>query len=404
MTAEEKVPLRARLPWFAVWVPVALLLYTLVNGAGHVLVAYHQDPNKEVSQETCIVLFLATFPCGPWGFLIYPVLVIFAFVSWRLCPQWSAMVRWMAGMLGALFCTLFLFAQSALLCYGGWRNGMPFNLKVCVVQLWRPHFCRPVLQWFNQKSPAWQAQASDVAGLLGHEDPALRIFAADTLDELGRREYVPDIAALLKDRDAVVRQTAAWTLYSFDAKEYVPGIAALLRDGDSRARHSAVEALGGLGSKEYVPEIAALLKDEDRMVCYRAVEALGKLGAQEYASNIAPFLKNADAEDRRMAATVLGKLGAKEQAQDIAALLKDPDVMVRRAAISALKELKVEACAPSIVALSKDGDFEVRRLAVWALYYLGPRHAPDIAVFLQDESVKWDASDALRRLASAPCP
>ena len=112
---EPTLPWRARLPWFAVWVPTVLLLYTLVNGAGHILVAYLVLMCLP-SQEGGLVLEVAAYPCGPLGFLIFPVLVIFASVSWKLCSQWSPGIRRMAGWLGIWLFLSFLLIQAILLC------------------------------------------------------------------------------------------------------------------------------------------------------------------------------------------------------------------------------------------------------------------------------------------------
>ena len=40
MPDEARLPLRARRPWFLVWVPAFLLFYLLFNGAGHMRAAY----------------------------------------------------------------------------------------------------------------------------------------------------------------------------------------------------------------------------------------------------------------------------------------------------------------------------------------------------------------------------
>ena len=297
---EKTLPWRVRLPWFAIWVPVALLLYTLVNGAGHVRVAdcLCQNLDFKHSQEVDFVLRAAAFPCGLWGFLIVPVLAVFATVSWKLCPQWSPGVRRVSGWLGIWLFLSFLLAQVAMLFPSGWQVGMPSGrqLRVYAIQLWKPHLCRPVLEdfaWNNpDPSPAWKAQASDFAFWLKDPDGVVQAGASVYLAKLRVKEYAPGIAVFLRNSDRVLAADAARALGRLGAKEYIPELAVMLKDPDDSARYGAANALGDLGAKEYAPELAAMLKDSSGTVPRAAAEALGSLGAKEYAPAIADLLKS----------------------------------------------------------------------------------------------------------------
>ncbi len=336
----QRIPLKARAPWFAVWVPVALLLYTLVNGAGHVLVAYEVLWVCPPNRETDFVLRATSVLYGNWAFLIFPVLLVYAFVSWKLCPSWSAAVRWGAGMLSVALCCLFILAQVLLLCPNGWRNGMPSGaiLRVYGLQLWKPHFCRPVLKVLHLEgpSPAWKSQCSDFASLIKDANSKVRFGAIRSLRNLSAKEYVQDITHALQDPNAGVRYEALLILSDLKSTGSSSSIAPLLKDPDVLVRCTAAADLGELGAKDYAPHISALLRDPDGQVRWRAVEALGKLGAKDFAPHIS-------------------------------ALLRDPHGRVRAQAAEALRNLAATAYVPNIIALLKDPDFDARRTSSWVL-------------------------------------
>lgn len=296
-----KIPLKARLPWFAVWVPLALLLYLLVNGAGHAALYYRclglgEDALAPLSP-------VAPFLWGPLWYLPYPCLIVLAFVSWKLIPQWSATARWTAGMAGFLLLCLLLLAQVWLVQKPfGWPPAAGNLAKQgrMLAWLWRPHMSR---LWLD-------LSARDIAECLGDPDPCVRRNAADSLGQLGAKEFTPQIAELLKDPDPGVRAIAAHALGELGAKEFTPRIAALMKDPVPIVRAIAVRVLGQLDVKEFVPQIAALLKDPVPITRGYAAEALGRLGAKECAPQIATLLEDPDPLVRECAASALGKLGA----------------------------------------------------------------------------------------------
>gem|GEM_PF-2300620 len=401
-TPAGRIPLRARAPWFAIWVPVVLLLYTLVNGAGHMWVAY-EVLCIEPSQAFDFLLRLASFPCGPWGFLIFPVLAVFATVSWKLCPQWSPSIRWASAMLGALLSAFFLLTQATLLFPDQWQVGIPCPkktvLRICAVQLWKPHLCRPVLERLRMcsRGPAWKAHASEFASMLRDQDGVVRVQAAQALGDLGAKEYAPDLIALLKGPDSRMRSTAASTLADLGGTEYVQDIETLLKDPVPDVRKEASTALGHLKfkadlraklkdpdpeerawaasaignnttvTKELAPDLAALLQDPDARMRRNAAAALGSLRAKEYAPNIAALLKDQDTGVRRSAAGALGWLGAKEYLPQIVHMLQTPDAQARIGASRALSDFGATEFIPEIAALLQDPDIEVRAAAARAI-------------------------------------
>jgi hypothetical protein len=214
MAAEGKIPLKARLPWFLIWVPLALLLYILVNGAGHMASTYkifHVSKESLAPLET-----VAPFLWGSWAFLTAPTLAVFAWVGWKTCPFWSAPVRWVAGVLSLLLVILLLGVQ-------GWLVQAPYGWppakwnwpkqRTILATIWKPHLSRP----------------------------GLEISA-------------PYIAQLLKDPDEDVRGEAAKALSQLDAKAFAPDIAQLLKDPDESVRSAAAEALKRLGQEAALPE------------------------------------------------------------------------------------------------------------------------------------------------------
>ena len=271
MRAQEPTPIpwKARLPWFQVWVPLALLLYVLVNGAGHMVCLYQAsygradilDPLKSAQ----------AYLWGHWAPLTFPCLGILALVSWKTCPYWSASVRWASRVLGLFLICIFLSVQAWLVqAPYGWppKGGAWSYQKQTLAWIWLPHLSRPGMN-ISHKGYAELLEAPG-----GH----IRYSALHALGPRGAKEFTSLFVKLLRDpEEQQVRNYAKISLYMIEPKGAAPDIAKLLEDPESDVRVSAAELLGRLDAKEYAPQIAKLLDDRDQDVRQMAAEVLRKL-------------------------------------------------------------------------------------------------------------------------------
>ena len=251
-----RIPLRARLPWFAVWVPAFLLLYLLVNGAGHMLPLYavilkYSLPLTSLSRPFWKLQQIAEVLFGPWGILASPVLLIYAYVSWKLCPQWSLAVRRACRTVSALLLLLLSLCQSILIFPEGYPTGTPDweQLRIIAAWTWTPHASgittrlemRCSLRSMDGETPVQPIMR--VPDLLTHGNVHVRIGAAEYLagyrGGLHVKKYSSEIAKLLSDPNAEVRSAAVSALGSLEAKQFAPVIAKLLADDPDPEVHDA---------------------------------------------------------------------------------------------------------------------------------------------------------------------
>ncbi len=330
-----KIPLKARLPWFQIWVPIILLLYLLINGAGHVEMLAQWEPLTSTMPSTMERLRVPLL-WSTWAFLIYPCLLILAYASWRLAPQFGSGGRWASGLVGLFLFCLFLLLQ-------GWMIGAHIpnptasstwaRQRRILLWLWKPHLGRPGLKPTDR----------DVAALLKDKDSELRRLATKELGYRGAEEFASGIAKLLEDPDGEVRYEAVHTLGKCGAKEFSPDIARFLGDPNPAMRGVTASALGKLGAKEYAPDMIKLLADPDEHVRILAACGLSFLRAREFFPEIAKLLEDPQWNVRVAAISILDELDAKEFSPDIAKLLKDSEQSVRRAAAITLKKLNASS-------------------------------------------------------------
>ncbi|GEM_PF-6447346 len=138
------IPWKARWPWFQVWMPLALLLYALLNGVGHMVTMYWVF---DIGTDALLPLeWIFAFLCSSDALLTAPCLFILAVVSWKTCPDWSAAVRWASGMLGFFLLFLLLVVQGYLLQspFGWPPKAMDWpKQKSMLIWIWMFHPGRP---------------------------------------------------------------------------------------------------------------------------------------------------------------------------------------------------------------------------------------------------------------------
>ena len=215
--------------------------------------------------------------------------------------------------------------------------------------------------------------AAPLIALLVHEEPDVRLGAAEALGELGDPKAVGPLLALLQDEDGHVRREAAEALGALGDPSAVEPLITLLRDEDEDVRRKAAEALGELGDPSAVEPLLALLQDEDGHVRREAAEALGALGDPSAVEPLITLLRDEDEDVRWRAAEALGELGDPKAVGPLLALLQDEDGHVRREAAEALGALGDPSAVEPLLGLLRDEheDEHLRMAAASALQALG---------------------------------
>ena len=148
----EKIPLKARLSWFQVWVPLVLLLYILINGAGHMAAWGLRGPLFLHATMGPLARLRVPLLWDPWALPVYLSLALLAVFTWKLAPQFSRGIRWTANLLGLFLFCLCLLAQGWLIqvpC-SGYRaaflvGNWPMQKRI-LAWIWKPHMSRPGLK------------------------------------------------------------------------------------------------------------------------------------------------------------------------------------------------------------------------------------------------------------------
>lgn len=184
---------------------------------------------------------------------------------------------------------------------------------------------------------------SDLARLLGDEEPAVRVAAAQALWRIQRHpKAVPTLEAMLQNPNGSTACMAAAALgeLAADGAPVAPALAAALGPADEDARRAAAQAIGRAGLAA-VPLLQDALATAEVSTKIQAVEALGWIGPAA-APALAEALRHAHPLVRRHAARALGRLGPAAKAAEPALVeaVSDSDVGVRDAAAGALRRIR----------------------------------------------------------------
>jgi HEAT repeat protein len=245
-----------------------------------------------------------------------------------------------------------------------------------------------------------------LAELLAHEEPRMRMGAAQALRVAGARAEaaVPALAKALKDKNRGVSGTAAEALESIGpgAKAAVPALAAALKFKESHdgvvVRIIAAKALGKIGpaAKDAAPALVQAVKFVNFQTRSFTTEDIELLAAIE-AKLLGPELA------QKMTARLKGRTQANaiwNAYEDLFDSLGN----ARAAAAGALKLVNPEAAramVPELIEMLKDKDAVMRYCGAGALGYLGPDAQPAVPVLVEalkdgDTRVRIAAADALR--------
>jgi HEAT repeat protein len=291
----------------------------------------------------------------------------------------------------------------------------------------------------GQGSPELVVEA--LVGMLKSAEPASRVWAAQTLNQLKPppRSALPALIAAMNDATQGVRFAAALALGRYDGPDgaaAVPALLAAMNDedvwvrvnsGKSLARHGeaaraalpelihllrsmiptardqVAQALGDFGpvAGEATAALLEALNDEWRFVRETAAKALTRVSPSVSATveEALDILNLGDVVHRRRALCDLARAPADAQAETGAAAvsagirnaLMDPDPTVRATAAAALGYLgqHSESATAAVIAALRDASEAVRIAAATALGRIAPGEP--------------DAAHALARVLQSPC-
>jgi len=184
-----------------------------------------------------------------------------------------------------------------------------------------------------------------LTGLLSHDDPACRSFAASALEFRPQAETVAALLETLQDPINNVRNVAERSLLAMTDELVEHGVARLseLLDHPAPLTRSPAARLAGTAQVASTTErlCRMAVEDEEWLPRMWASRALGDMGDPELLVVLRQVVA-ADEKNRVRAAAVeaVGQLRAEESGDVLRAALQDGDEGVQRAAEEALAELE----------------------------------------------------------------
>jgi len=191
---------------------------------------------------------------------------------------------------------------------------------------------------------ATDAARRAVAGLLEHDDAAVRLEAVRALGRFGSAD---DIGRLLvrmtRDADGTTRRAAEKVLASYPAAVRQRHMLAALRSGEADFHRAALAILARTPDRASCDAVAALVRDADLGVKYRGVysEVLSLLAAGEpdrYADVFRRFLGQSSSSVRRVAVRCLARCRRVDHFAVLRPLLSDRSSTIRSQVLDSLDE------------------------------------------------------------------
>lgn len=262
--------------------------------------------------------------------------------------------------------------------------------------------------------------ALKVAGLLSDPQVAVRVSAAETLEEMGIGQQ-----KLARRLDSVPRVVERIVVPADKAEPFEledpfgtglavtrAYLAAAMADSEARVRLQAVQAVemlhGPLGAA--LEAVVAALGDRDRFIRWAAARTLRKCAPHERPralAGLARLLRDQDLGVQMTAADTLESFGpdAADAVPALTAGVGRGDPEIRVAVIEALVAIgpAAQSAIPAIADALRHPDARVRRAAADALYRFGPAAQAAVPALRRvltdsDEQVRRSASDALMRI------
>ncbi len=248
----------------------------------------------------------------------------------------------------------------------------------------------------------WDA---DVAPLLQHPSPSVRVKAIQHLGRTGNDDYAHAISALLFEPEQTVRAAAVEALYAImvdpeTGTATISYIAPFLTDANPRVKGTAVVGLLNYGDPNYVQrataELKRMLTGDAPALRQEAARIIGLTTAAELHALLAPLFDDDSLEVRLVAIRAAGTLNSRELLPHLIRKLRDKTTAA--AAVEALIKYK-DAIEPELSAALDDPGSSVQVPRI--LETRRTRSAVDILLshfFTADEAVRGEVYRALARL------
>ncbi len=248
----------------------------------------------------------------------------------------------------------------------------------------------------------WDA---DVAPLLQHPSPSVRVKAIQHLGRTGNDDYAHAISALLFEPEQTVRAAAVEALYAImvdpeTGTATISYIAPFLTDANPRVKGTAVVGLLNYGDPNYVQRATAelnhMLTSGTPALRQEAARIIGLITAAELHILLAPLFDDASLDVRLDAIRAAGTLNSRELLPHLIGKLSDKTTAA--AAVEALIKYK-DAIEPELSAALDDPGSSVQVPRI--LETRRTRSAVDILLshfFTADEAVRGEVYRALARL------
>jgi HEAT repeat protein len=228
-----------------------------------------------------------------------------------------------------------------------------------------------------------------LAGTLRDEQKGIRTASAYAIGILGGSSVGTDLVAALQDPESEVRAAAATALGKVGTEEEGRALIPLLDDNSMTVRNRALQAIGVLRVREAGPRLRELYEhNKRRALGDRALAALSRIGDPAQADLFRELLTVNDSKRRALAIEGLGRIA---DSSLLPAFKKDyqreRDDNVRMAYSFAMVLLGDHAFLDSIV-LGLGGSGATAARSRSYLLELGPKIAPDLYPYLQDQDAR----------------
>ena len=180
------------------------------------------------------------------------------------------------------------------------------------------------------------AAVEPLVGALSDPSPAVREAALDSLTRIGGEPVVRAVLPALRSEHVPLRNAACCLLGQL-GQAAVEHLSALLADGDKDVRLFAIDTLANIGSGSAEAALIRALEESDVNVAAAAAAALGEIGADSAVGPLTAAL-GSDSWVRCAAAKSLGQIGGPNALCTLLGLVEDDDPMVAYIAEKALEE------------------------------------------------------------------
>jgi len=240
-----------------------------------------------------------------------------------------------------------------------------------------------------------------LAGSLKDEKKGVRADSAYAIGILGGGSAIPDLVAALQDPESDVRAAAATALGKVGTVEDGKALIPLLADDSTTARNRALQAIGVLRVREAGPALREMFEQNRRReLGMRVLGSLSRIGDPAQGDLFRELLYSNDPEQRRLAVEGLGRIADTSMLPSFKKdYQREKNGSVRLAHNFAIVLLGDRAFVDAI-ALGLGSSGATAKQARDYVLELGPKIAPDLYPYLNDESagVRGGTCDVLAQL------